>query len=514
MMTMDNTVVNIVKSTIKVKLHKTDTTLEWVMTGYILIFSCLMIPGGRLVDFYGQRFVFALGMSAFTASSLMAGLSTTTGMLIVSRLVQGTGAALALPATMVAINVGRTERQKAIGMIVWVGMASVAAAFGPGIGAAISSVWGWQGIFFINVLPGLAVIPLGLRFLDGVGEKAPTNLDLPGLMTSGTMLFALSYALTKGPDLGWRNWGVLAVFALAAVALVSLVLVERWAPDPIFDTVFFHNKVFSGALLVQILLGLGFNGILYYGAIFMQTVLGFGTTTTALVFLPPAALIGVFTPLSFVIAARIGPRITVSAGVVLMAAGMVLFSTLHHGDHFLDLMPGVVLVAIGSGLAMPLPMYVLSSVPDERRGVASGILNVGREMSGALGITLLGALIYSIQDAARRSGVKDAAESFRRGTELGLPIGAAVLLTGAVVAALTLPRKRATDPAPHGPPTGEPITHVVKPLPIPRPEPSLTAMPTLSAPPPWPLPRSAFTEPQVSYDPYDPLGQLHVGNRR
>lgn len=490
MITMDNTAVNIVKLTIERSLHTSDTALEWVATGYILVFSCLMITGGRLVDMFGARAGFAAGMTVFTGASLLAGFSHTIGVLVAARLVQGAGAAIALPATLVVITVGRTDRQRSIGMIVWVGACAAAAALGPAVGAAISGLWGWQGIFLVNVVPGLVVVPLSLVLLTGARENAAVRLDLPGVLTSGTLLFAVTYGLAKRTDQSWTDPAVLSVFGLGLVALVALVTVERWVPDPIFDISFFRNRVFSGAVVVQILVGFGFSGVMYFGSSFMLKVLRFSQGEVALVLLPPAIAIGLLTPIAFWLAAKLGPKFTISLGMGLLALGMVPFSALHRGDGYLDLMPGVVILGIGVALTMPLPMYVLKSVPEERSGVAGGIMNVGREMSSALGIAVLGAIIFSIQDAAGRSGVHDDAEAFRRGTQLGLPIGAAVLLAGAVIAALTLPRKKAVEAAKRL--EGTVIEHVVKPLPvIPRMSPSTGMMgPALSAPPPWPIPKT------------------------
>lgn len=506
MITMDNTAVNIIKLTIQQRLHTSDTALEWVNTGYILVFSCLMITGGRLVDMFGARACFATGMSLFTGASLLAGLSHDIATLIGARLLQGGGAALALPATLVVINVGRTDRQRSIGMIVWVGACAAASALGPGIGAVLSGLWGWQAVFLVNVGPGLLTIPLSLLYIGGTKENPATSLDLPGVLTSTALLFALTYGLAKHPDVSWTDPSVLSVFGLALVALVALVVVERWVPDPIFDISFFRNRVFSGAVAVQILVGFGFSGVIYYGATFMLNVLRFGQQEVALVLLPPAIAIGLLTPISFWLTARLGPRLTVSLGVCLLALGMLLFSTLRKGDGYMDLMPGVVTLGIGVALTMPLPMYVLKSVPEERNGVAGGIMNVGREMSGALGIALLGAIIYSIQASAEHSGVRDGNEAFRQGTQLGLPIGASVLMIGAVIAALTLPSRRTIEVARLQELTV--IEHVVKPLPIPQPASSMMPVPTLSAPPPWPLPKPPVpaSGPLGLYDPHDPLG--------
>ncbi|MCW2886441.1 MAG: major facilitator superfamily 1 [Streptosporangiaceae bacterium] len=528
MITMDNTVVIIVKEAIQVDLHTTESTLEWVVTGYILIFSCLMIPGGRLVDVYGQRIIFTIGMLVFTAASLMAGFSGDIGVLTAARLLQGAGAALALPATMVAVTVGRTDKQKSLGMIVWVGTSAAAAALGPAIGAIIKSLWGWQGIFFVNVAPGVLVILMALLVLNGAHDTAAPRVDLPGVLTSATTLFTLTYALTEGPRLGWTDPAVISVFALAAIALLSLVMVERWAPDPIFDTSFFRNKIFSGALISQILMGLGFNGVMYFGTTFMQKVLGFSDTQKALVLLPPAITIGALTPLSFWVAGKIGPRLTIGGGMVLIAVGMFLFGLLHQGDTVIDLMPGVLLLGAGSAMGMPLAMYVLKSVPEERSGVASGILNVGREMSGGLGIAVLGAFILSIQNSAKHTGVADG-EAFRQGAAVGLPIGAAIVLVGGLIAVMTMPGREKV--ARHRKQNAQRLSSATAAVAVPafHPEP-VTAGAGRSQPPPWPPPppqpplqpppqppRTSAqpprrADPDPYDDPYDPF--RHTAARR
>ncbi len=496
MVVMDNTVVVIVKETIEQHLHVPKTTLEWIVTGYILVFSCLMIPGGRLVDVYGQRTAFTVGMGLFTGASLLAGFSHSIALLIVARLLQGAGAALALPATVVMINLGRADKQKSTGMIVWILASSAAAALGPSLGALINSLWGWQGIFFVNVPIGIVVILLGLLVLDDRHEKAAARIDLPGVLITATMLFALTYALTEGAgSVGWTDPAVLSVFVLAAIALISLATVERWAPDPIFDTSFFHNRVFVGAVVSLTLIGLGFNGVMYYGTTFMRDVLGFSDVQRAIVLLPAALILAAMTPVAFWLAQRVGPRLTIGGGMLLMAVGMCLFSTLHQGDTPMDLMPGVILLGIGNALGMPLTMYVLKGVPEERSGVASGILNVSREMSGGLGIALLGAFILSVMNSAKAHGVAEG-EAFRRGSVIGLPVGAVIVLLGGLVAATTLPRRERADTAaaPAAPAPSVRLWGEYGPL---------------GPPPPWPPRRPAPApgesgEFEVPYDPYHP----------
>ncbi|REE97588.1 MFS transporter [Thermomonospora umbrina] len=441
MIAMDNTVVAIAQETIRRDLGMGYAALRWVTIGYVLMFSCLLIAGGRLADLYGCRITFTVGMAVFTGASAVCGLADSGAMLIAARLVQGVGSAVALPAVLVVITVGRTDRQRSIGQLVWLVSLSLALAGGPGIGGFIVEHRHWGWIFLVNVPAGLAVIALGLVALDGPAAETRARVDLPGVLVSATALFALVYAFHAGGELGWTDPEVLGVAALAVVAGICFVIVEGWAPDPMIDMAFFRNRVFTGGIVTSMLWGIGFNGVMYYSALFMQNVLAFTPTTAAVAYLPTAALVLVTAPVSFLVAARFGARLGVGLGMVLMAAGMATFTLLRQGDGFAQLLPGIALISIGSALTMPLGMYALKAVPDERAGVAGGIINVVRELSAGIGIAVLGLVVDTLESRATASGA-GRAEAFRQGTSVGLLVGAALVLVGAVVAAFTMPTRR------------------------------------------------------------------------
>ncbi|MCP2340294.1 MFS transporter [Actinomadura rupiterrae] len=435
--TMDNTVVIQAIPTIRRDLGMSGSAGEWVTTGYMLMFSCLMVAGGRITDIYGCRVGFTTGMSVFTAASAACGLAPDDAILIISRVVQGAGAALALPATLVMVTVGRTDKQRSLGTIVWVGAGAAATALGGPIGASIVTYWSWSWIFLVNIVPGVLVIALGAVVLTSKAENEHAKVDMPGVLISATMLFALVYGLEAVQRDGWAARPVLGVFALALIALVCFVTVERWAPDPMIHLGFFRNRVFVGGLLSQMLQGMGFTAVLFYSASFMQDYLGFNAVKSSLVLLPAAFTIMSMTPVAFWLAARIGPRIAIGGGMGLMALGMAWFSTIRRGDGYTDLLPGVLTVGLGSALAMPIAMYVLKAIPDERTGVASGILNVIREASGAFGIAVVGVLVHDLPSHASAQAL----EKFRHGIASGLLLGAALVAVGGLISATTLPRK-------------------------------------------------------------------------
>ncbi|WP_200841934.1 MDR family MFS transporter [Actinomadura sp. K4S16] len=494
MITMDNTVVANALPTIMSDLDMSNSAKDWVATGYILMFSCLMVAGGRLTDVYGCRVTFVSGMVVFTAASAVCGLAPDSATLILARVAQGAGAALALPATQVMVTVGRTDKQRSLGTIVWVGAGSSATALGPTIGGFIVQQWSWGWIFLINIVPGILVILLGMVVLTGKGENRDARVDLPGVLISATMLFAFTYGLESGNKHGWADPSVLSVFALAVIALACFVLVESWAPDPMINLRFFRNRVFAGGLLSQMLYGIGFNGMIFYSATFLQRFLGFSPPQAGLVMLPPSIAIMVMTPVAFWLAAKLGPRPAIGGGLALMAFGMFLFSTIQQGDGYADLMPGVMIVGVGAAMGMPLVMYVLKAVPEQQAGVASGVINVIREASGAFGIAIVGLLIHHVPEEGASAAEL---ETFRSGTASGLILGAVLVLIGGLISGLTLPSRRGWLGPKHGksaplvdpPPRRSAPSTSSAPAATPRdPVPVLAAPIAVAAPPNEPLP--------------------------
>ncbi|WP_409517515.1 MFS transporter, partial [Actinomadura luteofluorescens] len=496
---MDNTVVANALPTIMSDLDMSNSAKDWVATGYILMFSCLMVAGGRLTDVFGCRVTFVSGMVVFTAASAVCGLAPDSATLILARVAQGAGAALALPATQVMVTVGRTDKQRSLGTIVWVGAGSSATALGPTIGGFIVQQWSWGWIFLINIVPGILVILLGLVVLTGKGENRDARVDLPGVLISATMLFAFTYGLESGNKHGWADPSVLSVFALAFIALACFILVESWAPDPMINLRFFRNRVFAGGLLSQMLYGIGFNGMIFYSATFLQRFLGFSPPQAGLVMLPPSIAIMVMTPVAFWLAGKLGPRPAIGGGLALMAFGMFLFSTIQQGDGYADLMPGVMIVGVGAAMGMPLVMYVLKAVPEQQAGVASGIINVIREASGAFGIAIVGLLIHHVPDEGASAAEL---ETFRSGTASGLILGAVLVLIGGLISGLTLPSRRGWLGPKHGKssPLVEPTPR--RPEAPPRdPVPALTAPIAVATPPGEPLPLPLTWEEDPMPDP-------------
>ncbi|WP_344940042.1 DHA2 family efflux MFS transporter permease subunit [Sphaerisporangium flaviroseum] len=429
--TLDNTVVTVAVPTIRTDLGASLVSLEWVVTGYILTFSGLMLAGGRLADVYGRRLVLVAGLSIFTLASLLAGLAGSVEALIGARLAQGAGAALILPALLAIVSVGRDERERSTGVAVWMAAGAAALALGPVAGGYISQHWSWNWIFLLNVPLGLVVVALTVAAVPESRDPSASRVDLPGLCSSVVALTAGTFALTRGADLGWTSpW--IAVCAVTCVAgAVTFVLVERAAEtdrraEPMVDLDLFRARAFTGGVIAQVLWGLGVNGVFFFTALFLQGVLGFTPTESGFAFVPLAVLVVLVTPLAPWLSSRFGAGRTVAAGLVLVAAGMVAVAFLRPGDGWASLLPSVAAIGVGSALTMPLGSAVLGAVPDSRAGVAGGVFSVAREMSGLFGIAAVGVIV-------------NGAAGFASGYTAGLLAAAALVLLGAGVSAATLP---------------------------------------------------------------------------
>ena len=400
---LDNNVTNVAIPTIQRSLHLSIASLEWVVSSYILVFAGLMLAGGRLADLYGRRRLFLIGLSVFTLASLAAGLAGSGGVLIGARLLQGLGAAILVPTTLAVIVAtfdDAAERARAIGA--WAAIGALALAFGPLIGGFISQHLHWGWIFFINVPIG--VVTFALAALVMGESRAPAGvrrLDLPGLITSAVALFALTYALIEGHDKGWTSALILGAFTLSAVAAATFAVIESRTEQPMVDLTLFRSRVFTGGTTVMMLWAFGIFGIYFFTSIYLQVILGFSPTEAGLAFVPMAVFLALSASVAAPVAARIGTHRTVALGMVIMTAGLYLFSRLGGGATFADLLPGFLLFGAGAGLMnVPVTNAVMQSMPPERSGIASALLNASREVAGLLGITVIGAVLRSRQGVA------------------------------------------------------------------------------------------------------------------
>jgi len=436
---IDNNVVNVALPSIQRDLHLSISGLEWIVSAYILVFSGLMLVGGRLADVYGRRRLFISGLAVFTLASFLAGIATSPEMLISARVLQGVGAAMSMPSTLAIISAifpDPKERTQAVG--IWAAVSALALALGPFTGGFISQRWHWGWIFLINVPVGIATIAITAASLTDSREGVRRRLDLPGLATSAVALFAVTYALIEGHNRGWSSMPILGSFALSAVALAVFLLIESRSAEPMVDLSIFRSRVFSGGTSALGLWGFGVMGIYFFTAMYLQNVLGFSPTTAGAAFVPMALSMAATAPLAPLAVGRLGLHRTVALGTAIIVAALLDISTVGEHGHFIDLMPAFVAFGIGSSFAMmPITDAVIGTLPPGKASAASGIINAARELSGLLGVTIIGAILTSRAAAASRSGAAPL-HAFLEGYQLAIVIAAAIVAIGIPTAWITL----------------------------------------------------------------------------
>jgi EmrB/QacA subfamily drug resistance transporter len=439
MIMLDNTVVNVALPSIQRDLKVSVAGLEWVVNAYFLTFAVLMLTGGKLADLLGRRRIFMVGLVIFTASSLACGLASSGQMLIAARAVQGVGAAMMNPATLSIITATFPPRQRGLAMGIWVGVSAVALALGPITGGLLAEHAHWSWIFFINVPIGVfAILAARIVIRESKDSSADQRLDLPGLVTSGGALLALTYSLIEANNKGWTSPEILSLFGVAVVGLLAFVALEKRQRAPMLDLSLFRNRTFAGANATMALVALAMFGVFFFVSLFVQNILHYSPVQAGASFLPMTLCIIFFAPVAGKLSDRIGPRWLMGGGMGLVSVSLVLFSLLTQHSTFWNLFPALLVGGAGMAMAMtPTTAAAMSSVPIDKAGVGSGVLNSMRQVGGSLGVAIMGAILGSYISVGPRSPLFPG--QFVDGFQAALHVAAGIAFAAALVA-LTLVR--------------------------------------------------------------------------
>jgi EmrB/QacA subfamily drug resistance transporter len=436
MIMLDNTVVNVALPSIQRDLGMSLSSLEWVVSGYALSFAVLMLTGGKLADMFGRRRIFVLGLLIFTASSLACGLAPDAVFLVVARVIQGVGAALMLPATLSIITATFPPKERGTALGIWAGVSALALAIGPLLGGLITEHVGWNWIFYINVPVGiLGVVAAQLVIRESKDMSHEQRLDAPGLITSGAALFAFVFALIESSRFGWTSATTIGLFVLGVAGIVAFVAVESRQRLPMFDLALFRNATFVGANLVALLVTLAMFGVFFYISLYMQGVRHYSAARAGATFLPMTLLIIFVAPLAGRFSDRLGSRGLMTSGMSMTGVSLLLFAQLEPHSTFWVILPALLVGGAGMALVMtPMTAAAMSAVPVDKAGVGSGMLNTFRQIGGALGIAIMGAILANRAAAELRAGATRV-EAFMSGLHEALYVGAGVAFGAAVVAA-------------------------------------------------------------------------------
>ena len=350
-------------------------------------------------------------------------------MLIGARVLQGAGAALMNPATLSIIAATFPPRERGTAIGIWAGVSALALAIGPLVGGLITEHLNWNWIFFINVPVGLAGIGASFLLIDESRDETHERLDLPGLVTSGLGLFALTYGLIEANHYGWTSTRIVGSFVAAGIAFVAFVLLERHQRSPMLPLELFRNRTYTGANLSMLLVALSMFGVFFFVSLFMQNVLGYSAVQAGAAFLPMTILIILVAPLAGRTADRVGSRGLMTSGMTLIAIQLVLFSQLADDSSYWHLLPSLLIGGLGMALTMtPSTAAATRAVPVDKAGVGSAVLNSARQVGGTMGIAVMGAIVAS------QMGATYDPQSFRAGFERAQLVAAGIAAVGAVVA--------------------------------------------------------------------------------
>ncbi len=442
MIILDSTVVNVALPSIQEDLDFTQSSLAWVVNAYLIAFGGLLLLAGRIGDLLGRKRVFLVGLTIFTAASVLCGLANSQEMLIGARFVQGVGGALTsavILGMIVTMFPQPVEQAKAIGIYSFV--ASAGASIGLLLGGVLTQAISWHWIFFINVPFGIAAGVFALRLLrheEGIGLRE--GADVPGAVLIVSSLMLGVYTIVQAAEVGWGDAQTLVLGVVAVALLAGFVLRESRASYPLMPLRIFGSRNVSVANGVQILMVGGLFAVFFLGALYLQQIQGYDAVEVGFAFLPVALGIGVLSVgFSARLITRNGARATLLPGLLLVAIGLGWFSRAPiDASYWVDLFPAMLAIGVGAGLAFPsLMTLAMSGAHQDDAGLASGLVNTTQQMGGALGLAVLATLSTTHTDGLLADGVARA-EALTEGYRLAFIVAAGFVGVALVIGAALL----------------------------------------------------------------------------
>ena len=444
MIVLDVTVVNVALPSIQRELGFSTESLAWVVNAYLIAFGGLLLLSGRLGDLVGRRSVFLAGLAVFTVASLLCGLAQTQAVLVGARFLQGVGGAMTsavILGMIVTTFPEPREQAKAIGVFAFV--ASAGGAVGLLVGGVLTQSVNWHWIFFVNVPIGIATAEMARRLMErdeGIGLRE--GADVPGAVLVTAALMVGVYTIVKpAADLGWGAGPTLAFGGLSIALLAGFVAREATAARPLVPLRIFRSPNVTGANIIQVLAIAGMFGMFFLGALYLQRVLGYDPLQTGLAFLPVTVAMGTLSVrYTERLVMRFGARRLVLAGLVLFAAGLVVFSQAPvQGKYLAHVFPVMLLLGTGAGLCFPALMTLaMSGATPSDAGLASGLINTTAQVGGAFGLAVLATLATAHSERLVAGG-EATAVALTRGYHLAFWVGVG-LLAAAILVALVVVR--------------------------------------------------------------------------
>ena len=447
---LDIAIVNVALPSIGADLHFAERNLQWVITAYGLTYGGFLLLGGRASDLIGRRIMFMIGLALFGAASLVCGLATSSGMLIVARGVQGLGAAIVTPAALSIISVTFTEgseRNKALG--VWGAVGGSGAAAGVLLGGVLTKYLGWEWIFWVNVpVAAIVLILTPIYVRESRREDVVHDYDLPGAISVTSGLIVLVYAISQAPVDGWGSFRTIGLLVLAG-ALLAFFLIWEWREkEPLMPLSIFRIRLVAAANLAGFLLAGGMYGTFLLLTLYMQQVLHLSVLQTGVAFLATAGTAVVMAAPAQALTTRFGAKPVLVTGMALLVAGSLWYTQISaDGTYFKDLFPGFLAVGIGIPFAfIPVTIAALAGVTHEKAGLASGLINTSQQVGGAIGTAVLSTVAFTHAKTLLQQGDSPAVAT-TGGFVWGFWVAAGIWTAGLLASIIFVRREEVAQPA-------------------------------------------------------------------
>lgn len=435
---LDVSVVNVALETLRVNFGTDIAGLQWVVNAYTLVFAALLLTSGALGDRIGAKRVFVAGFGIFTMASLACGLAPSLASLVAARIVQGLGAALLVPSSLMLLQQAfpdPVQRSRAVGW--WGAAGGIALAAGPVLGGLLIAHVGWCGIFLINLPIGALGLALTLRHAPDAVAKAGRGLDLPGQLAAILALASLTAALTQASRLGWTHPWVCGGVALSLASAAAFYWLEQRSKMPMLPLSLLRSATFSIATAVGLVVNFAYYGLVFVFSLFFQTIQQLSPQQTGLAFLPMTAILMVMNIVAGRLVTRIGTRALMVAGLALASLGYLLLLRVGADRDYPAMVVPMLLAASGIALVVPtMTNATLSSVDAAQAGIASGVLNSARQIGGMLGVAVCGFLVRDTEPVL-----------FLHGMRVSLALAVVLLAAGGVLSYLGLNKRAHAEAA-------------------------------------------------------------------
>jgi EmrB/QacA subfamily drug resistance transporter len=426
--------VNVALPSIGRELEFSRENLSWVINAYTLVFGGFLLLGGRMADLLGRRRLFMLGLGVFSIASLVGGLSSNDVMLVIARAFQGLGAALVSPAALSIVTTTfaeGAERNRALG--VWGAVAGAGGAAGVLLGGVLTEYLGWEWVLWVNVPIGALAIFLAPRLLpESRDEVEHRTFDLPGAFTVTAGLALLVYTIVDAESAGWTSGQTLGLGAVALALIATFLVIESRTRAPLMPLGIFRLRTLRGANVVGLLIGMSLFSMFFFISLYLQQVLGFSALETGLAYLPLSVFIILSAGGASQLVTRLGFKPVLTAGLVLIAIGLLWFSQVDaDGSYVGDVLFPSLIVAVGLGFAfVPVTIAAVTGTSPAEAGLASGLINTSQQIGGALGVAILASVANSVTNG---STAASPGAALTEGFQTAFLVGAAFAVVGAIL---------------------------------------------------------------------------------